>query len=58
MVNTFAQVRKPSHYVEAVANGRALGPNEISIVDPDAVEVILGSRSKCTKGAWYDMGDV
>lgn len=31
-----------------------LGPNDLSIADPDAVEVILGDESKCGKAAWYD----
>lgn len=34
-----------------------IGPNELSIVDPDAVEAVMGARSTCTKSAWYDMGD-
>ena len=25
-------------------------------MDPEAVEAIMGSRSTCTKSAWYDMG--
>ncbi|PVH72767.1 cytochrome P450 [Cadophora sp. DSE1049] len=33
-----------------------IGPSELSIVDPEAVEAIMGSRSACTKSAWYDMG--
>lgn len=33
-----------------------IGPTELSIADPEAVEAIMGSRSQCTKSAWYDMG--
>ncbi|KAJ6160293.1 hypothetical protein N7470_003689 [Penicillium chermesinum] len=31
-----------------------LGPSEISISDPDAIQVLLGPGSKCTKAPWYD----
>jgi cytochrome P450 len=31
-----------------------VGPNEISIIDPDAVEPIHGAASKCTKPAVYE----
>ncbi|CZR61640.1 related to pisatin demethylase cytochrome P450 [Phialocephala subalpina] len=34
-----------------------IGPSELSIVDPDAVEAIMGARSACTKAPWYDGGD-
>ncbi|OAG39457.1 hypothetical protein AYO21_06285 [Fonsecaea monophora] len=30
------------------------GPNEISTIHPDAVEVLYGASSKCTKTAWYE----
>ncbi|KAJ5226531.1 hypothetical protein N7468_007756 [Penicillium chermesinum] len=30
------------------------GPSEISISDPDAIQVLLGPGSKCTKAPWYD----
>lgn len=33
------------------------GPMELSIIDPDAVDAVMGARSSCTKSAWYDMGD-
>lgn len=32
-----------------------VGPNEISITDPDAVEAVLGPLSKCYKAPWYDL---
>lgn len=32
-----------------------LGPNDISVTDPRAINVINGVQSKCTKAAWYDM---
>ncbi|EIM81015.1 cytochrome P450 [Stereum hirsutum FP-91666 SS1] len=31
-----------------------IGPNELSICSLDAVEVILGSKGKLSKGPWYD----
>jgi hypothetical protein len=34
-----------------------IGPSELSIVHPDAVEAIMGARSTCTKGPWYDGGN-
>lgn len=34
-----------------------IGPSELSIVDQDAVEAIMGARSTCTKAPWYDGGD-
>ena len=30
-----------------------IGPNDLSIVDPDGMKVVLGANSKCTKSAWY-----
>ncbi|RDW77473.1 cytochrome P450-12 [Coleophoma cylindrospora] len=32
-----------------------VGPNELSIIIPEAVPAIGGSGSKCTKSAWYDV---
>lgn len=34
-----------------------IGPSELSIVDPDAVEAVMGARSTCTKAPWYDIAD-
>jgi len=34
-----------------------IGPSELSTVDPDAVEAIMGARSNCTKAPWYDIAD-
>ncbi|KAL2065841.1 hypothetical protein VTL71DRAFT_3511 [Oculimacula yallundae] len=34
-----------------------IGPSELSIVDPEAVDAIMGAKSSCTKSAWYDMGN-
>ncbi|KAH9208989.1 cytochrome P450 [Leptodontidium sp. 2 PMI_412] len=34
-----------------------IGPSELSIVDPEAVDLIMGAKSTCTKSAWYDMGN-
>jgi len=31
-----------------------LGPNDISVTDPDGTIVISGPQTKCTKAAWYD----
>ncbi|WPH03318.1 cytochrome P450 [Acrodontium crateriforme] len=31
------------------------GPNEVSITDPQAVDLIHGPKTKCIKSAWYDM---
>jgi len=31
-----------------------LGPNEISIIDPDSIEPIHGAASKCTKSVVYE----
>lgn len=33
-----------------------LGPRELSIADVDAVPVVHGALSKCTKGPWYSTG--
>ncbi|KAF2177276.1 cytochrome P450, partial [Zopfia rhizophila CBS 207.26] len=30
-----------------------IGPNDLSVVDPDSMNVVLGPNSKCTKSAWY-----
>ncbi|KAJ6441496.1 cytochrome P450 [Purpureocillium lavendulum] len=30
-----------------------IGPNDLSIVEPDGMKVVLGANSKCTKSAWY-----
>lgn len=30
------------------------GPNEISTFDPEAIPILLGPGSKCTKAPWYD----
>lgn len=30
------------------------GPAEITIFDPDAVPILLGPSSKCSKAPWYD----
>jgi tryprostatin B 6-hydroxylase len=40
----------PSHYLY-----KYIGPNEISVIDPDVVDAVLGSASKCTKPPWYDI---
>jgi tryprostatin B 6-hydroxylase len=32
-----------------------IGPNNLSISHPKAVQVVYGSDSKCTKAAWYDL---
>ncbi|KAK4946002.1 hypothetical protein LTR10_014804 [Elasticomyces elasticus] len=32
-----------------------VGPNDVSITHPDAVEVILGNKSRCTKASWYSL---
>jgi hypothetical protein len=34
-----------------------IGPSELSIVDPGAVDAIMGARSSCTKAPWYDIAD-
>jgi hypothetical protein len=31
-----------------------VGPNELTIINPDAVAAIHSSNSKCIKSAWYD----
>ncbi|KAF2019098.1 cytochrome P450 [Aaosphaeria arxii CBS 175.79] len=31
-----------------------IGPNDISVTDPDAAKVISGTNSKCYKATWYD----
>ena len=30
-----------------------IGPNDLSVVDPDGMKVVLGASSRCTKSAWY-----
>ncbi|TGO67404.1 hypothetical protein BOTNAR_0043g00080 [Botryotinia narcissicola] len=32
-----------------------IGPNELSIIKPEAVKAMIGPGSKCTKSAWYDV---
>ncbi|MCJ1430988.1 hypothetical protein MMC27_000338 [Xylographa pallens] len=32
-----------------------IGPTELSVIDPDVVDAILGSASRCTKSPWYDI---
>jgi len=34
--------------------GPYAGPNELSIVSPNAASIILGPRSQCMKSPWYD----
>ena len=31
------------------------GPNEVSIADPDSIDLIHGARTSCKKSAWYDL---
>lgn len=31
-----------------------IGSNDLSIIDPDAVELTYGAKSRVTKGSWYD----
>ena len=31
-----------------------IGPNDLSVADPDGTQVISAPNSKCTKSAWYD----
>jgi hypothetical protein len=30
-----------------------IGPNDLSVSDPDGVQIIQGQNSKCTKAPWY-----
>lgn len=30
-----------------------IGPNDLSVVDPDGMSIVLGPNSKCRKSAWY-----
>lgn len=30
-----------------------IGPNDVSITDPAAIQVVLGQNSKCSKAQWY-----
>lgn len=30
-----------------------IGPNDLSVVDPEGMKVVLGPHSKCRKSAWY-----
>lgn len=30
-----------------------IGPNDLSVVDPDGMKVVLGPNSKCMKAPWY-----
>ena len=32
------------------------GPNEVSISDPSAVEIVHGPKTRCYKADWYDLG--
>ncbi|KAF7879414.1 hypothetical protein EAF04_000610 [Stromatinia cepivora] len=32
-----------------------IGPNELSIIKPEAVQALIGLGSKCTKSPWYDV---
>lgn len=31
-----------------------IGPNDISVIDANGMEVVSSPKSKCTKGPWYD----
>ena len=31
-----------------------IGPNDLSVTEPEGVEVISGNKSKCTKAPWYN----
>lgn len=31
-----------------------VGPNDISVTDPDGIQVVFGAQTKCTKASWYD----
>jgi tryprostatin B 6-hydroxylase len=34
-----------------------IGPNDLSITDADAVQIVSSARSKCTKAIWYAQSD-
>ncbi|KIW13029.1 hypothetical protein PV08_08216 [Exophiala spinifera] len=40
--------------LETVTNRYVSGPCEVSIFDPNAVPILLGPGTKCTKAPWYD----
>ena len=45
---------KPKRSCKRSSKFFATGPNEITIFTPQAVNVIHGPASECTKAAWYD----
>ncbi|KAH5838403.1 hypothetical protein HBI93_070150 [Parastagonospora nodorum] len=46
--NLYAAHEKYGDYVRT-------GPSEISTIDSDVVAAVLGTKSKCTRAAWYEM---
>lgn len=48
-------VRTGSYSNPLVTNLICVGPNEVSIADPRAVEIVHGPKSKCSKSEWYDL---
>jgi hypothetical protein len=63
MVITYALVNNPSVLVKETVGpckpriNPPEGPNEVSIFNPEAVPILLGPGSKCTKAPWYDAND-
>lgn len=48
-------VRTGEHLLNTqIASLSETGPNEVSVLHPDAVEVFYGAASKCTKAAGYE----
>jgi hypothetical protein len=41
-------------YIKFIMLIRAIGPRELSITDPKALQIILGFNSKTFKGPFYD----
>ncbi|KAF8861671.1 cytochrome P450 monooxygenase-like protein [Acephala macrosclerotiorum] len=61
LAHVFRLLKKSDNYLQAdrlhkkYGNIVRVGPNEVTIIIPDAVPLIYGPGSKCTKTAWYDV---
>lgn len=56
-LGSFDNYKRLDRWHEQYGDYVRIGPSELSIVDPEAVDAIMGARSTCGKSAWYDMGN-
>lgn len=55
MVTSFESVCYGEDAQDEMLTTSALGPNEVSVIDPQVVDLVHGSKSKCQKAAMYDI---